>query len=151
MKRYTFWLWLAIVFLLLTGAVHSLSLFIAPVAQNETERQLINLMTNYKQDMGAGFHRSMMQLFTALNSCFTLFCLFAGLTNAYLLRKQVAPEILKGILRINVAIFAVCVVMMAVFAFLLPVVMIGLVLLFLTIAMLLVPRSRAVADSASAR
>ena len=39
MKRYTFWFWLAIVFLLLTGAVHSLSLFIAPVAQNETERQ----------------------------------------------------------------------------------------------------------------
>ena len=141
MKRYTFWLWLAIVFLLLTGAVHSLSLFIAPVAQNETERQLINLMTNYKQDMGGGFHPSMMQLFTALNSCFTLFCFFAGLTNAYLLRKKVVPEVLKGILRINVAIFAICFVMMAVFAFLLPVVMIGLVLLFLTISMLLVPRS----------
>jgi hypothetical protein len=141
MKRYTLWLWLAIVFLFLNGAVHSVSLFIVPVAQNETERQLINLMANYKQDLGAGFHRTMAQLVTALSSCFTRVCFLAGLINMYLLRKGVAPDILKGVLKIHVVIFAVLFVIVTFFAFLLPIVMIGLVLLFLIIAILLMPKS----------
>ena len=51
MKRFTFWLWLAVVFQLLIVAVHSIGLFIPPSPANETEHQLFNLMLNYKQDM----------------------------------------------------------------------------------------------------
>jgi hypothetical protein len=48
LKRHTFWLWAAVVFLLLTGAIHSISLFISPTPQNETERQMLFLMMSYK-------------------------------------------------------------------------------------------------------
>ena len=48
LKRYKFWLWLAVVFLLLTGAIHSIGLFISPVPANETERQMLKLMSTYK-------------------------------------------------------------------------------------------------------
>jgi hypothetical protein len=68
LKRYTFWLWMAVVFMFLTGAVHSISLFVSPVPANEVERQMIELMTTYKSDLGAGFHPTMENLFTGHRS-----------------------------------------------------------------------------------
>jgi hypothetical protein len=139
LKRYTFWLWLAVVFLLLTGLIHSISLFVSPVPANETERQLLNLMMNYKQDMGAGFHKSMWSLFTALSSCFSFVCLLGGLTIAYLLKKKAPISILKGVVGIHLLVFAACFVMIAVFAFLPPIVLTGLVVLLLAIGFFTIP------------
>src|SRR5712691_12792102 len=127
LKRYTFWLWLAVVFLFLTGAIHSLSLFLSPVPGNEVERQMLDLMRNHKQDMGAGFHPTMWNLFTALSSCYTFLCLLAGLTMAYLLKKKVAPGILKGIVGIDLLVFGSCFVVMIFLTFLPPIVLTGLV------------------------
>ena len=138
-KRYTFWLWTAVVFLLLTGAIHAISLFISPTPQNETERQLLALMTSYKQDMGGGFHPTMWNLFTALSSCFTFLCVLGGLTIAYLLKKKATPEILKGIVGIHLLVFAVCFIVMAVFTFLPPIVLTGLCVLFLGLGFLAIP------------
>lgn len=139
LKRYTFWLWLAVVFLLLTGLIHSISLFISPVPANETERQMLALMSTYKQDMGAGFHRSMWNLFTALSACFTFVCLLGGLTIAYLLKKKAPADILKGVVRIHLLVFTACFVLMVVFAFLPPIVLTGLVVLFLAIGLFTIP------------
>ena len=136
LKRYRFWLWLAVVFMFLTGAVHSISFFVRPVPGNEVERQLIELMSTYKNDFGAGFHPTMGNLFTALSSCFSLLCLLGGLTNAYLLKKRVDAGILKGIIWINLLVFGICFVMMLVFTFLPPIVLTGLIVLFLILAML---------------
>lgn len=132
LKRYTFWLWMAVVFQLLTAVVHSISLFVKPVPQNETERQLFDLMMNYRSDAGAGFQPSMANIVTALSSCFTLLCALGGLTNIYLLRKKVAVGILKGITGIQALIFGACFIMMLVFTFLPPIVLTGLIFLFLT-------------------
>ena len=143
LKRYTFWLWLAVVFLFLTGSVHSLSLFIAPQPANEVERQMIELMTTHKQNMGAGFHPSMWNLLTALSSCFSFLSFITGLTLAYLLKKRVDPGILKGIVRIDLLVFAGCFIVMAIFTFLLPILMTGLCVLFLAVGLLLMPTSRA--------
>ena len=143
MKRYTFWLWLAIVFLFLTGAIHSIGLFIAPKPGNEVERQMFELMMNYKQNMGAGFHPSMWNLFTALSSCFSFLCLITGLTLAYLLKKNADPGILKGIVRIDLLIFTACFIVMAVFTFLPPIVLTGLCVLFLALGLIMIPTSRA--------
>src|SRR6266480_552530 len=107
LKRYTFWLWLAVVFLFLNGLIHSIGLFIGLAPTNETERQMLDLMMNYKLDLGAGFHKSMWNLFTALSSCFTFLCLLGGLNISYLLKKKVAPGILKVIVRIHVLVFGV--------------------------------------------
>ena len=148
LKRYAFWLWLAVVFLFLTGLIHSIGLFISPVPANETERQMLDLMNNYKQDMGAGFHRSMWSLFTALSSCFTFLCLLGGLNISYLLKKKVAPGILKGIVRIHVLVFGVCFVVMVIFTFLPPIVLTGLLVLFLAIGLFTIPsEAHAVAQS----
>jgi len=63
--------------MLLSAAVHSVSFFITPVAQNDTERQLHDLLQNYRADMGAGFHRSTANLFTALSACVPLLFVLA--------------------------------------------------------------------------
>jgi hypothetical protein len=139
LKRHTFWLWLAAVFLFLTGLIHSIGLFISPVPANETERQMLELMMNYKQDMGAGFHRSMRNLFTALSSCFTFVCALGGLTSAYLLKKKAPADILKGIVRIHLLVFAACFIVMVIFTFLPPIVLTGLVTLFLAIGLFTIP------------
>lgn len=140
LKRHTFWLWMAVIFLFLTGAIHSIGLFISPAPANETERQLLNLVMNYKQDMGAGFHRSLWSLFIALSSCFSFVCLLGGLTLAFLLKKKAPLGILKGVAGIHVIVFAAVFLVMLVFTFLPPIVLTGLVTLFLTIGWVTTPK-----------
>lgn len=140
LKRYRFWLWLAVVLLLLTALIHSLSFFFQPAAQNETERQLLELMTSYKQDFGAGFKRSTKDLVTALSACFSLVCLLGGLTLGFLLRKQAEVRIMKGVVGIHVLVFGICFALMVAFTFLPPIVLTGLIFLSLLLAYCLIPR-----------
>lgn len=134
MGKYTFWLWTAAIIQIVTAGIHSLALFRTPSPQNETERQLFDLMYNYKPDMGAGFHPSMADFLTGLSSCFTLLYLFAGLMNIYIIRKNLAPETVKGFTSINLLIFGASFLIMLVFTFLPPIVLAGLVFLSLCFA-----------------
>ena len=140
LKRYTFWTKAAIVLQFLTAGVHSISFFVAPDLHNDTERQLHELITTYHPDMGAGFHPSFWNLFTALSACFPLLCVLSGLTLGYLLWKKAQPSLIKGILGINVLVFGVTFVVIFVFSFLPPVVCVGLILVTLLIAYVLTPR-----------
>ena len=88
LRRYTFWLSAAVIFMLLTAAFHAISLFVKLEPANETERQLIELVTTYRMDAGAGFHPSFGNLMTALSSCFSFLCLLGGLTLGYLMIKH---------------------------------------------------------------
>lgn len=126
-KRYTFWLWAAVVFQLLTAVFHSLSLFVSPEPANETERQIQTLITAYKMEAGAGFHPTFSGLFTALSSCFSFVCVLGGAINAYLLRKRADPALVNGITGINVIVFGAVFVVMAIFTFLPPIVFSGLI------------------------
>jgi len=143
LKRYTLWLWIAIVFMLLNAAIHSVTLFIQPEPQNETERQLTHLMTTYRNDFGAGFHPTTGNLVTALSSCFSLLCLLGGLMNGYLLKKKLGVEVMRGVIVIDLLVFGICFIVMAVFTFLPPIVLTGLIALFLSLALLAVLRSSA--------
>ena len=142
LKRYRFWLWLAVVVLLLNALIHSVTLFIQPAAQDETQRQLFDLMATYKQNFGAGFKRSTNELVTALSASFSLLCLLGGLTLGFLLRKQAEVRIIKGVVGIHVLVFGICFAVIAVFTFLAPIVLIGLVLLSLLLAYFLIPRQQ---------
>jgi hypothetical protein len=142
LKRYRFWLWLAIVFLFLTTLIHATSLFLQPAVQNETERQLFDLMATYKQDFGAGFKRSTKELVTALSACFSFLCLLGGLTLAFLLRKQAEVRIMKGVVGIHALVFGICFAVMVVFTFLPPIVLTGLIFLSLLLGYFLVPRQQ---------
>lgn len=140
LKRYTFWFAAAVIFQFLTGIIHSLSLFITQTADNETESQMLNLMTTYKLDMGAGFHPTFMNLFIALSSCFTFLCIFAALTNGYLLWKHTEPNVMRGIIGINLLVFGALFAVTAWFTFLLPVVCVGLIVINLLAAFIVIPK-----------
>jgi metal-dependent HD superfamily phosphatase/phosphodiesterase len=141
-RRYTFWVWLAVVFQLLNAAGHSLSFFITQVPTNETERQLLELMGNYQLDMGAGFHRTTHQLFTALSACFPLFYLLGALNNIYCLKTRVEPSVLRALLAIQVIVFGIAFGVIVVFAFLPPITLSGLVFLSLSVAFFLTPKTQ---------
>ncbi|MCM3904853.1 MAG: hypothetical protein ND866_24415 [Pyrinomonadaceae bacterium] len=140
LKRYRFWLWTAVVFLLLTALIHASTLFIQPEPQNETERQLFGLLTSYKQDFGAGFQRSMKELFTALSACYSLVCLLGGFTLGFLMRAKADVRILRGVVAIHVVVFGICFAVMAAFTFLPPIVLTGLIFVSLLVAFLVMPR-----------
>jgi hypothetical protein len=131
-NKITSWLKVAIGFQFLTTAVHSLSFIRTPQGKNETEKQMFDLMYNYKMDMGSGFHRSMGQIFTSVSLCFTLIFLLGALINLYLIRAQAPTSLIKGIVGIQVLIFFAVFLGAIFLAFLPPAVFTGLVLLLLT-------------------
>ena len=132
LKKFSFWIWGTIIFQILTAAFHSLSFFIKPVPQNETEKQLFDLMDNYKPDAGMGFHPSFANFFMGLSLCFTLICLFGGILNWYFKKKNLAANLWKGLLLIEMIIFGAVFVGMAVFTFLPPIVCTALILIFVS-------------------
>lgn len=140
LKRYTFWFSAAILFQLLTGLIHSISLFLNPVPESDVERQMLELMTTHKMNMGTGFTPTFYNLFTALSSCFTFLCIFAALINGYLLFKHTEPTIMKGIIGINLGVFAFVFAVMAYFTFLPPIVCTGLIFFNLLAAFVVVPK-----------
>ncbi|MES1220066.1 MAG: hypothetical protein ABUT20_31480 [Bacteroidota bacterium] len=134
MKRYTTWLKTAAVFQLIAAIMHSISLFVSLTPNNETEKQLFTLMDTYKFDFGTGFHRTMGELTLVFSACLFLLCLLAGLQNWYLLRKKVDTEIMKGVITINLIVFGILFCLTAIFTFLLPIIQIGLIVLFLILS-----------------
>jgi hypothetical protein len=78
MKKFRPWLIAALVFQLLTGFVHSISFFIPMQATQESEKLLVELFTSQKLDMGAGFSRTLYQIFMAVSISFSLLFLFGG-------------------------------------------------------------------------
>jgi hypothetical protein len=139
LKRYTFWLTAGVLFQFLSAILHSISFIVAPELRNDTERQIHSLITGYQEDMGAGFHRSFFDLFTALSACYPLLCVLGGLTLGYLLLKNAGLDLMRGIILINVIVFGVCLLVMAVFTFLPPILMTGLIFGNLLVSYLLVP------------
>ncbi len=133
-NKITPWLKAAIVFQLLTSAIHSLSFLRSPQGKNETEKQLLDLMYNYKMDMGAGFHRSMGEIFTSVSFCFTMIFLLGGLLNFYMIRKKASAELLKGFVGIQALVFGAVFIMAVLFAFLPPATFTGIVFVLLVIS-----------------
>ena len=78
MLNYKLWAKIAIVLQFLTAGLHSLSFFVAPDLNNDTERQIHDLVHNYREDMGSGFHSSFCDLFTALSACYPLLCVLGA-------------------------------------------------------------------------
>ncbi|MEP6945683.1 MAG: hypothetical protein ABJA02_07180 [Acidobacteriota bacterium] len=141
LKSYTFWLSAAVLFQLLTAAIHCISFFVEPDLNNETERQIHTLITTYREDLGAGFAPTFSELFTALSACFPLLCLLGALTMGYLMFKHVEPGLMKGIIAINLGVFGVCLLVMLSLTFLLPITMTALIVFNLVLAYIFCPQS----------
>jgi hypothetical protein len=130
MKKYTM-LKIATILQFAVAIIHAITLFITPPANNEIEKQLYSLMNTYKFDFGFGFHRTMNQLTVSFSACLCLLCLLGGLLNGYLLRKKVEASIIQGVININLLVFGILLVLTIVFAFWLPIILAGLIFLFL--------------------
>jgi len=134
MKKYSTWLKTAAIFQIIASIIHSISLFVTLPPNNETEKQLFALMDTYTFDLGTGFHRTMGELTLVFSACLCLVCLLGGLLNLYLLRKRVAPEIMKGVITINLIVFGILFCLTVTFTFLLPIIQIGLIVSFLILS-----------------
>jgi hypothetical protein len=86
------------VVLLLLGLVHSLSLFEKPAPANDTERQLLDLMTNYRFNL-LGSMRNMAELLRGFSMSFMLGALGMGVLDLLLCRERAA--LLKRVALIN--------------------------------------------------
>jgi hypothetical protein len=75
------------VILIVLGLAHSISLFEKTVPANETERQLIDLMTNYRFNL-LGSMRSMDTMLRGFSVSFMLTPLALGALNFALLRER---------------------------------------------------------------
>jgi hypothetical protein len=75
------------VMLVLMGLVHSLSLFQKMAPANDAERQLLDLMTNYRFNL-MGSMRSMQEFMHGLSISFTLGSLVMGAINLLLSRER---------------------------------------------------------------
>lgn len=133
-KTAKFFLRLSIFLQFATAGLHSLSFIAEPVYANDTERQLDELMATYKFDMGAGFHRTTMQIFNSISICFELMFIFGALITWFLLSAKAGTHIFKGIITIQTIIFGIATIAIALLAFLPPLVCTGLVFLVLLLA-----------------
>jgi hypothetical protein len=122
LKQSKTWIYLTAILMLLTGFFHSLSLFVKSEPVNETERQMLDLIANYKMDAGGGFYPTFGNLFTALSSCFSLLYLFGGILFIYFVCKNLETDLFKGVLNIAIFFFGICFLMMAFFTFLPPII-----------------------------
>jgi len=132
--KHTFWLKAAIAMQFITGFLHSLSFLNNPEAANDSERQMLDLMQNYKMDLGAGFQRTMSDLMNAFSISFALFLFFSGAVNLYLLKNKLSSNILKGVVGINLIAYIICFITMSLLTFLPPIVCTALIVLFLFLA-----------------
>lgn len=129
-KRFSFFIWGLIIIQLLTAAAHSLSFIVEPTPANETEKQLIDLIMNYKMDLGSGFNRTWYQVFTGISVCFTLLFLFFAIINWYFKKKQLSPSLWKGFLLIETILFGLVFAVTIRFTFLPPTVCTAVIFLF---------------------
>ena len=142
MKNYTTWLKAAAIVQFIFAAIHVITLFIVPLPNNETEKQLFTLMDTYQFDFGVGFHRTMNELTLVFSASLCLLYVFGGLINWYLLRKKTDNEIMKGIITISLIIFGISFSLIVIFAFLLPIILSGLVLMFLILSRLTIRKNK---------
>lgn len=135
MNRYLFWIRITAILQLITSGIHSLSFFRNPVPANETERELFELMKTYRSpEMGPFFHPSMHDLLIGLSAAMAMLYLLGGLTNLYLLQRNVSQQVWKGLTSINLIVFGGYFLVALIFTFLPPVILTGLVFISLSFA-----------------
>jgi hypothetical protein len=121
MKSFRFSIYSSVFFLILSALLHSISFIVKPEPANDTEKQLLDLMNNYKMDMGAGFIRSFQQIFLSLSACFTLVLLFGGVLLYYLYKWGITKKQMTGVLNIYLLIYGILLVIVWTLTFLPPI------------------------------
>jgi hypothetical protein len=125
-------------FLLLLGLVHSLSLFGKPVPANDTERQLLDLMSNYKFNV-MGSMRSMDTFLRGFSISFMLAAFACGALDLILCRER--SGLLKRVALVNMIWLAVMIAVSLRYFFAVPTLFLTTALLIFGLAWLMLPAS----------
>lgn len=126
------------VWLVLMGLVHSLSFLVKQSASNETERQLLDLMVNYKFNL-MGSMRSMDNLLRGFSIAFMLAALGMGALNLVLVRERAG--LLKRVALVNILWLAAMTAVSLRYFFAIPISFLGVALLIFVLAWLKLPAS----------
>ena len=124
------------VWLLLLGLVHSLSLFGKPAPANDTERQLLDLMSNYKFNV-MGSMRSMDNFLRGFSISFMLAALVMGVLGLALCRER--ASLLKRVALINALWLAAMIAVSLHYFFVVPTAFLASALLIFALAWLTLP------------
>jgi hypothetical protein len=125
--------------LLLIGLVHALSLFGKQSPANDTERQLLGLMSDYKFNV-MGSMRSMDDFLRGFSISFMLGALGLGAIDLILVGER--PGVLKRVALINAVWLAAMIAVAFRYFFLIPVSLLVLGLVIFTAAWLKLPADR---------
>jgi uncharacterized membrane protein len=122
--------------LLILGAVHSTSLFIKQVPANDTERQILDLMTSYRFNLN-GSLRSMSDLMRGFSVAFMLAPLAFGVLDLMLSRERAG--LLKRAALVQIIWLAAMIVVALRYFFVLPLSFLVVALLIFALAWLKLP------------
>jgi hypothetical protein len=124
------------VWLLILGAVHSISLFRELAPANDTERQMLELMTSYKFNL-MGSLRSMSELMRGFSVAFMLAPLAFGVLDLMLARER--ASLLKRVALVQVIWLAAMIVVALRYFFAIPLSFLVIALLIFVLAWLKLP------------
>jgi hypothetical protein len=122
--------------LLILGTVHSTSLFIKQVPANDTERQILDLMTGYRFNL-MGSLRSMSDLMRGFSVAFMLAPLAFGVLDLMLSRERAG--ILKRVALVQIIWLAAMIVVALRYFFAVPLSFLVVALLIFALAWLKLP------------
>jgi len=122
--------------LLILGAVHSTSLFIKQVPANDTERQILDLMTSYRFNL-SGSLRSMSDLMRGFSVAFMLAPLALGVLDLVLSRERAG--LLKRVALVQIIWLAAMIVVALRYFFAVPLSFLVVALLIFALAWLKLP------------
>ena len=126
------------VWLVLLGLVHALSLFAKQVPANETERQLLDLMSNYRFNV-MGSMRSMNNFLRGFSIAFMLGALVMGTLDLALCRERTA--LLKRVAAINTVWLVAMTAVSLRYFFVVPISFLAVALLIFLLAWTMLPGS----------
>ena len=133
------------VWLLALGLVHSLSLMASQVPTNDTERQLLDLMSHYKFNV-MGSMRSMADLLQGFSAAFMLAALGMGVMDLAVARERAG--LLKRVALVNVIWLATMVAVSLRYFFAAPTTSLSLVLVIFLLAWWQLPAEETRSNSA---
>ena len=144
LTNYRFWLKTSGIFQFITAGMHSLSLFAKPQPTNDTEKQLLDLMTTYHLDFGMGFTPTMADVMNSFSISFLMLLLFGGAINWVLVLKHADIGIIKAITTLSVITFGVCAIAMFFLTFIFPVVCTAVIFIALLVTWFTIPKTDSV-------
>lgn len=106
--------------MLATGAIHSLNFLSDPQPANDSERQMLDLMNNYKMDLGAGIQRSMNDIVTFFNLSLTFLCLMGSGLNLLLVKFFDNRDLAKRVVTFNAIFWSIYLIPLWLMTFLPP-------------------------------